>query len=60
VSAEGILEFCSGRISRFSCPREAVRVDRLPRNAMGKILKKEVRQLVMEKARQKESEQIRE
>jgi fatty-acyl-CoA synthase len=50
VNAERILDFCSGRISRFSCPREAIRVDHLPRNAMGKVLKKEIRQLVQKKA----------
>jgi fatty-acyl-CoA synthase len=46
VTAEQIINFCEGRISRFSCPREAVRVDSLPRNAMGKVLKEDVRQLV--------------
>jgi len=45
-----IVEFCDGRISRFSCPREAVIVDRLPRNPMGKVLKEEVRQWVIEKS----------
>ena len=50
VNADRILDFCSGRISRFSCPREAVRVDHLPRNAMGKVMKKEVRQLVQKRA----------
>ncbi len=49
VNAEKIINFCSGRISRFSCPREAVRVDNLPRNAMGKVLKEDVRHLVIEK-----------
>ena len=49
VNAENIIDFCSGRISRFSCPREAVRVDSLPRNAMGKVLKEDVRQSVIEK-----------
>ena len=48
VNAEKIINFCTGRISRFSCPREAVRVDSLPRNAMGKVLKEEIRQLVIE------------
>jgi len=52
INAEWILNFCSGRISRFSCPREAIRVERLPRNAMGKVLKEDVRQLVIEKAKQ--------
>jgi len=49
INADWILSFCSGRISRFSCPREAIRVDSLPRNAMGKVLKEEVRQLVIQK-----------
>ena len=52
VDAGRILDFCSGRISRFSCPREAIIVDRLPRNAMGKVLKEDVRQLVIEKSEQ--------
>ena len=49
VNAERIINFCSGRISRFSCPREVIKVDRLPRNAMGKVLKEDVRQLVIER-----------
>jgi len=53
VNAENIIDFCSGRISRFSCPREAVRVDSLPRNAMGKVLKEEVRQLVIDQGQRK-------
>jgi len=53
VNAEQIMDFCSGRISSFSCPKEAIRVDHLPRNALGKLLKNEVRQLVIEKTKQK-------
>jgi len=37
VDSERIEAFCSGRIARFSCPRETIIVERLPRNAMGKI-----------------------
>ena len=47
VDSERIVGFCAGRISSFSCPREAIIVDRLPRNAMGKVLKEEIRQLVI-------------
>jgi len=53
VDAEKIINFCSGRISRFSCPKEAVRVDSLPRNAMGKVLKEKVRQLVIDQGQRK-------
>ncbi len=49
VTAESIIEFCAGRISRFSCPREMISVKQLPRNAMGKVLKEDVRQLVINK-----------
>jgi fatty-acyl-CoA synthase len=56
VNAEKIINFCSGRISRFSCPKEAVRVDSLPRNAMGKVLKEEVRQMVVAKSKEQGSE----
>jgi len=47
VDSGRIVEFCAGRISRFSCPKEALIVDRLPRNAMGKVLKEDVRQMVI-------------
>jgi len=53
VNAEKIINFCSGRISRFSCPKEAVKVNSLPRNAMGKVLKEEVRQLVIDQGQKK-------
>lgn len=50
VTAEKVLAYCSGRIASYSCPREVIIVDQLPRNAMGKVFKKAVRQLVMEKS----------
>jgi fatty-acyl-CoA synthase len=53
VNAEKIIDFCSGRISRFSCPREVIRVDSLPRNSMGKVLKEKVRQLVIDQGQNK-------
>ena len=45
-----ILSFCEGRIANFEIPREVVFVDRLPRNAMGKIEKDEVRTMVLKKS----------
>jgi fatty-acyl-CoA synthase len=44
------LSFCEGRIANFEIPREVVFVDRLPRNAMGKIEKDEVRTMVLKKS----------
>jgi fatty-acyl-CoA synthase len=48
--AEKILSFCEGRIANFQAPREVVFVDRLPRNAMGKIEKEMVREMVLRDA----------
>ncbi len=50
IDSGRIVEFCAGRISRFSCPREVVIVDRLPRNAMGKVLKEDIRQMLVERS----------
>jgi len=52
VDSQWVEAFCNGRIARFSCPRETIIVERLPRNAMGKILKEDVRQLVIERSEQ--------
>ncbi|MGD8384679.1 MAG: AMP-binding protein [Lysobacterales bacterium] len=46
VDAGAIRTFCDGRIAHFSCPREVLTVERLPRNVMGKVVKDEVRRLV--------------
>jgi acyl-CoA synthetase (AMP-forming)/AMP-acid ligase II len=44
ASDEEIMEFCRSRLSSFKRPRSVVFVDSLPRNALGKILKKELRE----------------
>ncbi len=50
VDAGQVLEYCSGRIARYSCPREVIIVDQIPKNAMGKIVKEEVRELVLQQS----------
>ena len=47
---EKILEWCCGRIARYEHPREVLYVDALPRNAMGKVIKDQVRRMVAERA----------
>ena len=47
--AQTIMGFCEGRIAHYEIPREVIFVDRLPRNAMGKVEKDEVRKLVSAK-----------
>jgi fatty-acyl-CoA synthase len=41
-----ILARFEGRLARFKHPRDVVVVDRLPRNAMGKVLRYELREIV--------------
>jgi long-chain acyl-CoA synthetase len=43
LTAEEIVEFCAGRISGIKVPKEVRFIDRLPRNANGKVLKGELR-----------------
>lgn len=44
ASPEDIIEFCRARLAGFKRPRSVVFVDSLPRNPMGKVLKKELRE----------------
>jgi acyl-CoA synthetase (AMP-forming)/AMP-acid ligase II len=43
ASGEEIIEFCRAKLAGFKRPRSVVFVDSLPRNALGKILKKDLR-----------------
>jgi acyl-CoA synthetase (AMP-forming)/AMP-acid ligase II len=43
ATAEELMEFCRSRLAGFKRPRSVVFVDTLPRNPMGKILKRELR-----------------
>jgi acyl-CoA synthetase (AMP-forming)/AMP-acid ligase II len=44
ASAEEIIEFCKGRLAGYKRPRSVDFVAELPRNASGKVLKKELRE----------------
>ena len=46
IDREGILGLFQGRLARYKHPRDVVFMERLPRNAMGKILKYRLRDLV--------------
>ena len=50
ASAEDILAFCDGRLARYKHPRSVVFLDALPRNAMGKVLRRELRRQYAEDA----------
>lgn len=43
LAAEEVLAFCSDKLARYKIPRRVVFTDALPRNAMGKVLKAELR-----------------
>ncbi len=44
VGSEEIVEYCRSRLAGFKRPRSVVFIDSLPRNQMGKVLKKELRE----------------
>jgi fatty-acyl-CoA synthase len=39
LSAEQVMEFVAGRLAKYKVPKQVVFIDRLPRNAAGKVLK---------------------
>jgi fatty-acyl-CoA synthase len=43
VSEDEVIEFCRGRLAGYKKPSRVVFVDTLPRNATGKVLKRELR-----------------
>jgi len=45
ASTDEILNFCQARLAKFKCPKRVRFVDALPKNPVGKILRKELRAL---------------
>ena len=43
VTEEDLMEYCTQRLASFKRPRSVVFVDELPRNVMGKVLKRDLR-----------------
>jgi malonyl-CoA/methylmalonyl-CoA synthetase len=46
VSPDALIEFCRDQVASYKKPRRIVFVDALPRNAMGKVVKGDVKVLV--------------
>ena len=44
ATAEEIMDYCRSRLAGFKRPRSIIFLDSLPRNSMGKVLKKELRE----------------
>jgi acyl-CoA synthetase (AMP-forming)/AMP-acid ligase II len=45
VSEDELVQYCQQRLAGFKRPRSVVFIDELPRNVMGKVLKRELREL---------------
>jgi long-chain acyl-CoA synthetase len=45
ATPEAIAGFCQERLAKYKCPKQVRFVDALPKNAVGKILRKELRAL---------------
>lgn len=43
LSAEELLRWCEGRLARYKIPKSVVFVEALPRNALGKVIRAEVK-----------------
>lgn len=46
IDPDGLIAYARGRLAGFKCPRTVEVVDALPRNASGKVLKRELREHV--------------
>ena len=44
ITIEELVEFCDGKIARYKHPRSLFTLDALPRNSMGKVLRRELRE----------------
>ncbi|MHA2498410.1 MAG: long-chain-fatty-acid--CoA ligase [Candidatus Hodarchaeales archaeon] len=55
ASEEEIIEFCKGEIARYKIPRAVKFIDELPKSAIGKVLHRELRDMVWKKAGRKKS-----
>jgi acyl-CoA synthetase (AMP-forming)/AMP-acid ligase II len=45
LAPQAILSFCKEQLHSWKCPKDIRFLDALPRNTMGKVLKKEVEKL---------------
>jgi long-chain acyl-CoA synthetase len=43
ATAEALIAFCQERLARYKCPTQVRFVDALPKNPVGKVLRKELR-----------------
>ena len=46
IEAAALLDFTRARLARYKCPTSVEFVEQMPRNASGKILKRELRAMI--------------
>jgi long-chain acyl-CoA synthetase len=51
VDAAGLIAFCRERLAKYKCPRHVRFVEGLPKSPIGKILRKELRRLAVDRRR---------
>jgi fatty-acyl-CoA synthase len=44
LTSDAVIAHCAERLARYKLPRRVVFVESLPRNAMGKVIKQELRE----------------
>ena len=44
IKEDDILDYCAGKLARFKLPKGAAFIETIPRNANGKVLKRELRE----------------
>jgi long-chain acyl-CoA synthetase len=49
IKSEDMLQFCKENMATYKCPREIEFIDALPKNSVGKILRRELRRVEQEK-----------
>jgi acyl-coenzyme A synthetase/AMP-(fatty) acid ligase len=42
IGEEALIEHCTAYLARYKCPTKVIFVDELPRNASGKVLRREL------------------
>ena len=42
--ADSLIAFCDGKLARYKIPKHVQTIDELPRNAAGKVLKRQLRE----------------
>jgi long-chain acyl-CoA synthetase len=45
ATAEEVIEFCHGKLKKFKSPKEVIFISALPKNLVGKILRKDLRKM---------------